>query len=156
MTIFGIDAASYQGNVDWAVVDQSTDFGAEKVSEGIKYANPFWPAAKAALLARAKATGFVPLAYFFMDAGATGTAQADWFAANAGNLDGFGISIDLERAPDGSPTEAQAREAVGRIRQLYPHHRIGGYAPHWYTGAASLTFFDWTWASEYKIGRAHV
>lgn len=152
MTIFGIDAASYQGNVNWAEVDNSTDFGAEKVTEGTKYANPFWPAAKAALAARAKATGFVPLAYFFMDATKTGTEQADWFAANAGELDGFGISIDLERAPDGSPTMEQAREAVTRVRAHYPHHKIGGYAPHWYTGTADLTFFDWTWASEYVLG----
>jgi GH25 family lysozyme M1 (1,4-beta-N-acetylmuramidase) len=152
VTIFGIDASSFQGNVNWAVTDESTEFGAEKVTEGTKYANPYWPAAKPALLARAKASGFIPLAYFFMDATGTGTEQADWFAANAGDLTGFGIAIDLERAADGSPTTAQAREAVARVREHYPHHPVGGYAPHWYTGSADLTFFDWTWASEYVAG----
>lgn len=158
MTIFGIDASSFQGNVNWVQVDASTDFGAEKVTEGAPlpgrpgYVNPYWPAAKAALQQRAKASGFVPMAYMFMDASPAGAPQAEWFHVNAGDLTGFGIAVDLERAPDGSPSVQAARDCVARLRQLYPHHPIGGYAPHWYTGSADLTFFDWTWASSYVSG----
>ena len=150
--IFGIDAASFQGNVNWAQVDRICDFGAEKVTEGTSYTNPFWPAAKQAMLARAKASGFVPLAYMFLDAVESGTAQANHFHDKAGNLAGFGLVIDVERAPNGTPTLAQAREAAQRLRQLYPSHPIGGYIPHWFSGARDVTFVDWTWASQYVGG----
>jgi hypothetical protein len=46
----------------------------------------------------------------------------------------------------------QARDAVAELRRRYPGHPVGGYAPHWYTGGADLSFFDWLWASEYASG----
>jgi len=152
MTIFGIDASSNTGSVGWAAVDAGTGFGFEKVTEGTHYANPFWPAAREALDACAKATGLVPGAYLFLDAGAPGAAQADWFASRAGNLDGFAIAADFERAPDGPPSVQQARACVARLRQHYPGHPVGLYAPHWFTGGEDLTFGDWLWASSYVIG----
>lgn len=124
--------------------------GAEKVTEGAGYTNPYWPAARAGLL-QVAAHGFVPLAYMFLDAGPSGTAQAQYFAKQGGNLSSFGIAVDLERS-SGSPTVAQAQDAVAELRRLYPAHPIGGYAPHWYTGGADLSFFDWLWASEYVTG----
>ena len=45
---FGIDASSFQGNVNWARTDSSTSFGWEKVTQGSRgtasrgYVNPFW------------------------------------------------------------------------------------------------------------------
>jgi GH25 family lysozyme M1 (1,4-beta-N-acetylmuramidase) len=152
MTIFGIDASSNTGSVNWAAADPETGFGFEKVTEGTHYANPFWPAAREALSARAKATGLVPGAYLFLDAGASGAAQADWFASCAGNLDGFAIAADFERAPDGPPALGQAQACVARLRSHYPHHPIGLYAPHWFTGGEDLSFGDWLWASSYVIG----
>ena len=151
-SIFGIDAASFQGNVDWARVDSVCEFGAEKVTEGTDYVNPYWPVAKAALAARAKATGFVPMAYLFLDAVESGAAQAEYFASKAGQLIGWGIVVDLERAPNGSPSIAQARDARNWLKKRYTTHPIGGYAPHWYTGSNDLSFFDWTWASSYVGG----
>jgi GH25 family lysozyme M1 (1,4-beta-N-acetylmuramidase) len=150
--IFGIDASSFQGNVNWAEVDRACDFGAEKVTEGTGYENPFWPVAKQAMLARAHASGFVPMAYMFLDAGERGEAQADWFASKAGSLDGFAIVIDVERASDGSPTLTQAKDAATRLRQHYPRHPIGGYIPHWFSGSRDLGFVDWLWASSYVGG----
>lgn len=146
--IFGIDASSAQGNVNWAATDKVTAFGAEKVTEGTNYVNPFWPAAKAFMTLRARSDGFLPIAYLFLDAG-SGTAAADWFAQHAGNLDSFGIAVDLERAPNGSPTLAEARDCVARLRHHYPRHPVGIYAPHWYTGNGDITFADWLWASNY-------
>lgn len=148
MTIFGIDASSAQGNVNWAATDKVTAFGAEKVSEGAGYVNPFWTAAKAFMTLRARTDGFLAIAYLFLDAG-SGTAAADWFAQHAGNLDGFGIAVDLERAPNGSPTLAEARDCVARLRQHYPGRPIGIYAPHWYIGNGDISFADWLWASNY-------
>jgi hypothetical protein len=125
--------------------------GAEKVSEGTGYANPRWPAAKPAMKAAA-AHGFVPMAYLFMDAVAPGAAQAQHFASLAGDMTGFGVVIDFERAPNGSPTLAQAEACASELRSVYPGVPIGGYCPHWYTGGESLAFCDWLWASEYVNG----
>lgn len=146
-----VDCASYQGAPDWARVAATCGGGAEKVTEGTSYVNPRWGPAKPVMRALGN-HGFVPLAYMFLDATATGAAQASHFAAVAGDLAGFGIVVDGERAPDGSPTMQQARDAVGQLRRSYPGHPVGGYFPHWYTGGEDLSFVDWLWASEYVSG----
>src|SRR5258707_12879293 len=69
MVMYGIDASSAQHDVDWATVDASTGFGFEKVSQGRGYVNPNWPLAASAMAARAKASGFVPGAYLFLEQG---------------------------------------------------------------------------------------
>lgn len=149
-----VDCASFQGDPDWGKVAAVCRGGAEKVTEGAgatAYVNPRWAAAKSAMLQVAK-HGFVPLAYLFLDAVESGGSQADWFARNAGDLTGFGIVIDGERAPNGSTTRAQAVDAKRELNKLYPQHPIGGYLPHWFTGGEDLTFVDWLWASEYVSG----
>lgn len=149
--IYGPDCSSFQGSPDWARVSAVCRFGAEKVTEGLTYVNPRWAAAKPAML-RVARHGFVPLAYLFLDAKGSGGAQAEFFAKHAGSLSGFGIVVDFERAPDGSPSHAQAVDATRELRKLYPRHPVGGYAPHWFTDSQSLTFCDWLWASEYVLG----
>lgn len=144
-----VDCASFQGSPDWARAAAVCIGGAEKVTEGTSYVNPRWAGAKPAMKA---VRGFVPLAYLFVDAVLAGSAQARFFAQAAGDLTGFGIVLDLERAPNGSPTIAQAKDCADELRRLYPHHPIGGYCPHWYTGGAGLGFIDWLWASEYVNG----
>lgn len=150
--IYGIDGASFQGNIAWSAVDAVCAFGAEKVTEGNNYVNPFWSAAKPAMLARAKATGFVPIAYMFLDANSSGADQADHFATFAGSMDGFAIVVDVERSSTGSPTRLQTKRAVSRLRKHYPDHKIGGYAPRWFAGGWQLKFFSWIWASSYVTG----
>jgi GH25 family lysozyme M1 (1,4-beta-N-acetylmuramidase) len=147
---FLVDCASYQGVPAWAKVAAVCAGGAEKVTEGTAYVNPDWAASKAGLK-QVSAHGFVPLAYLFLDAGPSGAEQAVWFWKQAGDLTGFGIAVDLERS-SGSPTVAQAKDAVAELRRRYPGRPVGGYAPHWYTGGADLSFFDWLWASEYVNG----
>lgn len=144
------DCASFQGSPDWAKVAAVCAGGAEKVTEGTGYLNPRWAAAKPAMKAAAS-HGFVPLAYLFLDEGPSGAAQAQHFAASAGDLAGFGIAVDFERSA-GSPTIAQARDCTAELRRLYPGHPLGGYAPHWYTGGEDLSWCDWLWASEYVTG----
>lgn len=150
-TNFFVDCSSYQGVPAWNRVSAVCIGGAEKVSEGTGYTNPAWSASKAGLR-QVAAHGFVPVAYLFLDAGAGGAAQAQYFASEAGDLGGFGIAVDLERSPSGSPTRQQALDCVTELRRLYPGHPIGGYCPHWYTGGMDLSFFDWLWASEYVNG----
>jgi hypothetical protein len=105
---FGIDASSFQGNVNWARADSTTSFGWEKVTQGSRktasrgYVNPFWAGpsghSKRALAARAAATGFVPGGYLFLEAG-DGAGQADFFHAAAGDMAGFAIAVDVEPPP---------------------------------------------------------
>lgn len=148
---FGIDASSFQGNVNWGQAAKLTQFGAEKVTQGTGYLNPYWNAAKVSLLNEAKSGGFVPIAYLFMDAG-PGGPQADYFARQAGDLSKFAIAVDFERGASASPTLAQAQQCTAEVKKLFPGHPIGGYAPHWFTGGESLGFFDWLWASSYVNG----
>ena len=153
MTVtFAADGSSYQGQIDW-VATKAAGFGAgtEKASEGTDYANPFWPAARAALGAVASPS-FTPGAYHYLTAG-NGAGQADWFARQAGPIPGFVIWCDLERATAGTqPTVADARDFVTRLRAHYPGKRIGLYASESFTGAAKLTFADMLWSPHYVEG----
>jgi GH25 family lysozyme M1 (1,4-beta-N-acetylmuramidase) len=149
---FGPDCASYQGDVDWMAVSAVCRFGAEKVTEGTGYVNPRWESSKKAMAAVAERTRFVPVAYLFLDAMEPGAAQARFFAEHAGDLAGFGIAVDDERALNGDPTPAEARAAVAELHKLYPRHPVGGYAPHWFTGTEDLSYYDWLWASSYVAG----
>ena len=148
---YTVDCSSYQGSPDWSRVAAICGGGAEKVTEGTGYVNPYWGASKTGLLKVAR-YGFIPLAYLFLDAGESGGSQAEFFARSAGNLTGFGIVVDGERAPNGATTRAQAAEATAELRKLYPGHPIGGYYPHWFTGGENLAFTDWLWASSYVLG----
>lgn len=148
MTLFGIDASSFQGDVNWAQVDATTAFGFEKVTQGTNYVNPNWAHAKTGMANRAAATGFVPGAYLFLEQ-ADGAAQAVWFHKHAGNLDGFAIAVDVEPTGNSSPTLGQARACVAKLRQLYPGKPIVGYIPHWYWGGQDTTFVNVLWASNY-------
>jgi len=150
--MFGIDAASSQHDVDWATVDNSTGFGFEKVTQGTSYLNPYWAKAKPAMAARAKATGFVPGAYLFLNEG-NGAAQADWFAQNAGDLDGFMLAVDIEpwSAGHSRPTLQDGKDCVARLRHHYPAHPVGGYIPQWYWDSQDTTFCDWLWQSRYLL-----
>lgn len=160
MTIFGPDGASFQGDINWAEVDSSCDFGWEKVTQSVGYVNPRWAAAKPAMLARAKATGFVPGAYLFLEHGATGAAQAEAFARSAGDLTGFAIAIDgepttMQGGGQSRPRITDVNACALRLRELYPHHPIGGYLPEWYWGpVADFGDIDWLWASRYVNGSA--
>jgi len=153
MVMYGIDASSAQHDVDWATVDASTGFGFEKVSQGRGYVNPNWPLAASAMAARAKASGFVPGAYLFLEQG-NGAAQADWFAQHAGDLAGFALAVDIEPWPGGSsrPSLADGIACVTELRKLYPRHPVGGYIPQWYWDGADTTFCDWLWPSHYLTG----
>jgi GH25 family lysozyme M1 (1,4-beta-N-acetylmuramidase) len=155
MPIFGCDFSSFQGNPDWAAVDRETAFGWEKATQGTWYVNPYWNGPKghnkSAMAARESASGFIPGAYHFLEAG-NAAAQADHFASHAGNLAGWAIMVDVEPTAASRPTLADARAFVSRCRKHYPHHRITGYIPKWYWGNRDTTFVDVLFASRYVSG----
>jgi len=175
---FLIDAASFQGDVNWWTVAIGCAGGWEKATQGTTYVNPYWATAQPAMAAQIP-RGFTPGAYVFMEAG-DGAAQADWFASHAGNLDGFGLAVDAEPSyglrrlahvhPEvhtadpvmaasiilratSAPTEAQVRACVARLRHHYPGKPIGGYLPEWFWGLRDTTFVDYLWASNYVAGQ---
>ena len=152
MTVtFHADGSSYQGNINWATVRKAGfGGGAEKVTQGTTYENPDWPAARAALLAEA-GPEFTPGAYLYLTAG-NGAGQADYFASKAGNIPGFVIWVDLERAAGVSPSVTDARDCTARLRVHYPHNRVGIYAGESFTGTAYLTFADLLWSPHYVTG----
>jgi hypothetical protein len=160
VTLFGNDASKWQGDVRWGPVDASMAFGWEKVTEGPGrglpggYVNERWRPEKPEMAARAKASGFIPGGYLFLAQG-NGAGQAEFFARAAGNMDGWAIAVDVEprEATGSKPTLADARLCVTRLRELYPHHPIGGYIPRWYWGDRSTTFVDYLWASHYVEGQ---
>lgn len=152
MTVtFAADGSSYQGLIDWRAT-KAAGFGAgtEKITEGLGYLNPYWPANRAALLAAA-GLSFVPGCYHYLTAG-DGAGQADFFAHNAAAIPGFVIWVDLERGAGPSPTVGDARDFVTRLRLHYPGKRIGVYAGHSFTGSESLTFADMLWSPRYVPG----
>ncbi len=153
MTItFAADGSSWQGLIDWPAV-KAAGYGAgtEKVTQGLGYLNPCWPAGRASLRAAAGPT-FVPGAYHYLTAG-DGAGQADFFASSAGAIPGFVIWCDLERAPAGAqPTVADAHAFVSRLRLHYPSKRIGVYASASFTGTAPLAFADMLWTPHYVEG----
>jgi lysozyme len=150
---YGVDGSSGQGRMPWDVIDEGTAFGWEKFTEGTGYVNPYAADAKTQMIARKKATGFVPGGYMFLLEG-NGAAQAQWFAEQAGDMSELGIAVDIEPEPRiGSfPAMADALACVRELRTLFPGHPIGGYIPPWYWGHQRATFVDWRWASIYVGG----
>lgn len=151
MTVtFIADGSSWQGNIPWAALKRA-GFGAgvEKATQGTSYENPFWPASRAALAAAA-GPDFTPNCYLFLEAG-NGAAQADWFAACAGNIAGFVIWVDRERSAT-FPSIADTQECVARLRHHFPRNRIGLYSSRLNTGGDSLTFADLLWSPAYVFG----
>jgi len=149
MTLFGPDASSFQGDVNWGAVDSSMAFGFEKVTQGTGYINPRWQPEKPEMLARARATGFVPGAYLFLEQG-NGSGQADFFHRVAGDLTGFALAVDIEPSTS-RPDMVTARSCVSRLRHLYPGKPVIGYIPRWYWGNQDTTFVDVLWASNYVV-----
>lgn len=153
MTLFFGDTSSNNGAVDLKAASADLAGCMIKVTQGVNYVNPDW-AGQSQEAEDLSANGtFVPGAFHFAD-GSAGIEQARWFARHAGHLWGWMIVIDVERnsGGGGSATIADARAIVAELRKLYPFHRIGGYAPHWYTGDAGLRFFDFIIASSYVEG----
>jgi GH25 family lysozyme M1 (1,4-beta-N-acetylmuramidase) len=158
VTIFGNDASKWQGNVSWDQVDQTMEFGFEKVSEGPGkgipngYVSERWRPEKPEMAARAEASGFIPGGYLFLAEG-NGARQADFFADAAGDMSGFAIVVDVEpREPLSHPTMIDARSCVARLRSRYPGHPIGGYIAPWFWGNQDTTFVDYVWKSRYVPG----
>jgi len=153
MTLFFGDSSSNNGpDVNLKAASKVLAGCMIKVTQGVNYVNPDWAAQSAQAEELAADGDFVPGAFLFAD-GSAGAAQAQWFAEHAGHLWGWMIVVDVERNSVGSsPTIADARAIAAELRKLYPFHKIGGYAPHWYTGQAGLRFFDFIIASAYVEG----
>src|SRR5258707_13591572 len=127
--IFGVDAASMQQRVDWPTVDSITAFGFEKTTQGTGYTNPYWADAKTQMLARAAATGFVPGANMFLEQG-NATAQANHFAAVAGDLDGLPLFPAILPTGSSHPTLPDPTTCLRPLLAPSPHQPAARTLPH--------------------------
>jgi len=153
--LYGIDVASYQGNVDWkAAYRFGIRFGFSKVTEGTRYLNPTWHHNLAGMTNLG--SGFVPGAYHFLARG-DAVAQARYFVQAVGGpatCRRLMIALDVEPASS-RPTAGDAKTWVAEFRRLVPGHPVIGYVPGWYhtqLGHPDLTFLDTLWQSNYVTG----
>jgi GH25 family lysozyme M1 (1,4-beta-N-acetylmuramidase) len=153
VTIYGVDVASYQGNPDWAQVHASgISFGFSKVTQGTGYVNPTWGHNRAGMLAQ-PAAGFLPGAYHFLEEG-NAVAQVAHFLANAGDLSGMAVGLDIEPATS-RPSVATAHAWVTEFHRRTGNHPVLSYFPAWYwqqLGDPNISFADPIWQSEYVSG----
>jgi lysozyme len=100
-SVQGIDAASYQGNVNWKATGRQ--FGFEKATEGTGYSNPYF----AGNWANMKAAGVIRGAYHFGHPGTDATTQADFFVNTVKPVSG-----DLQMALDIEVTDGRTSSQV--------------------------------------------
>lgn len=100
----GIDVASWQGNIDWASVNQSQEFAFVKATEGLGYQNPQYTHD----IQQARANGLLVGAYHYARPNTDPVAQAAEFAAayNAHPQD-LPPVMDLEQTDGLGPVELQ-------------------------------------------------
>lgn len=150
MTIYGVDVASYQGQVSWSsVYSAGIRFGFSKVTESTSYVNPTWAHNRAGMFDLGD--GFLGGAYHFLHGG-SGAAQARYFLSKAGDVSQLAVALDVEAS---GADAATSREWVAEFKDRTGGHPVIGYYPRWYweqTGRPDLSFFDTIWQSAYVSG----
>lgn len=158
MTLAGIDVSRHQGYVDWTAVARAKDFAFVKATDGIRY--PYigwfrenWP--------RLRATeGIVAGAYHWLT-GADPAAQARYFVAELGNVDGVLCALDVERDTDGSfPTIDKVRGFATEFARLTDGHPLVIYSGSWfwksYLGNPRGVDLGPLWHAEYETSQAEI
>jgi lysozyme len=99
----GIDAASYQGNINWtSVKNAGLAFGFEKATEGTTYTNPYF----ARNWANMKSAGIIRGAYHFGHPGVSATSQADYFVNTVHPVSGdLQMALDIEVTDGRTPSQ---------------------------------------------------
>ncbi|MGI8457603.1 MAG: lysozyme [Propionibacteriaceae bacterium] len=102
--VYGIDVASYQGNLNWTSYrSQGKQFAYVKATEGTSYRNPYF----ARQYGGSAKAGMIRGAYHFaIPSRSSGAAQADYFVARGGGWSRDGKTLpgvlDIEYNPYGS------------------------------------------------------
>jgi hypothetical protein len=102
-SIQGIDAASYQGSINWTSVHNAgLTFGFEKATEGTSYVNPYF----ARNWANMKANGIIRGAYHFGHPSLSATTQADFFINTVKPVSGdLQMALDIEVTDGRTPSQ---------------------------------------------------
>jgi lysozyme len=116
--IQGIDAASYQGNVNWGSVKSSgRTFGFEKATEGTTYTNPYF----AYNWSHMKSAGIIRGAYHYGHPGTSATAQANYFVSKVSPVSGdLQMMLDIEVTDGVGPSGVWSwiQTFIARIKTL--------------------------------------
>ncbi|QGU01075.1 Lysozyme M1 precursor [Corynebacterium kalinowskii] len=138
----GIDVASWQGNIDWASVNQSQEFAFVKATEGLGYQNPQYTTD----IQQSRTNGLIVGAYHYARPGTDPVAQAAEFAAayNAHPQD-LPPVMDLEQTDGLNPDQLQAwtRTFLGETERLTGRKPIVyTYRYFWQQDMANTTEFN--------------
>jgi lysozyme len=114
----GIDAASFQGSINWASVKSSgRAFGFEKATEGTGYTNPDF----ASNWANMKAHGIIRGAYHYGHPSVDPTAQANFFVNTVKPVSGdLQMALDIETTDGRTPSQVWSwiQTFIARIKTL--------------------------------------
>ncbi|WP_326798453.1 lysozyme [Streptomyces sp. NBC_01808] len=132
-TVEGVDVSSHQGNVNWSTLwNAGNRFAYVKATEGTSYKNPYF----AQQYNGSYNVGMIRGAYHFaLPNGASGAAQADYFASNGGGWSRDGKTLpgvlDIEYNPYGATcyglSQASMRSWISSFLTRY-RERTGRYA----------------------------
>ncbi|MEJ5927840.1 glycoside hydrolase family 25 protein [Corynebacterium sp. H128] len=138
----GIDVASWQGNIDWATVNNSQDFAFVKATEGIGYQNPQY----AQDIQQAKDNGLTVGAYHYARPGTDPVAQAAEFAAAyKAHPQDLPPVMDLEQTDGLAPEQLQewTRTFLGETERLTGRKpMVYTYRYFWQQDMANTTEFS--------------
>ncbi|MEV5944250.1 glycoside hydrolase family 25 protein [Streptomyces sp. NPDC051994] len=146
MGIYGQDWASYQS----ATPDTSgLSFAFVKVTEGLSYINPEWPAQRD----HAKANGLVWGAYHYPHMANSPQAEADYFLAQVNWQPGDLVVLDWEGYDNANANVSKANQAAYKdawlkyVKTKLPHNPVGMYAntDYWRNVDRTGYFGDFLW-----------
>ncbi len=146
MSVKGIDVSSYQAT-DYSTSGLSFVF--IKITEGLSYVNPKWPAQRTTARKAGLATGF----YHYPHIANSPTAEADHFLAQIALAKGDIIALDWEWYGQ-SVTAAQARAYkktwLAHVKAKAPGHRVGLYVDrtNWTTVDTDSNCGDFLWIAD--------
>ncbi len=146
MSVKGIDVSSYQAT-DYPTAGLSFVF--IKITEGLSYVNPKWPAQRTTARKAGLATGF----YHYPHIANSPTAEADHFLAQIALAKGDLIALDWEWYGQ-SVTDAQARAYkkswLAHVKAKAPGHQVGLYVDrnNWTTVDTDSDCGDFLWIAD--------
>ena len=146
MGIYGQDWASYQSD---APDTSGLAFFFTKITQGMGYENPRWPAQ----YAHGRSAGLVPGKYHYPNMGNSPAAEADYFLAHAHVQPGDMVALDWEgydKANQGVPKSTQAAYKdvwLKYVKSKLPHNPVGMYCNTDYWRGVDHTGFygDFLW-----------
>jgi len=135
--LLGNDISKWQGEINWEVYKNNTNFCILKASEGTGYTDP-----KFYSYQTAASVNNIPLGYYHFarpDLGNSAEAEADWFIKVIGEIrEGELLCLDFEPQWNGNPV-VWSKNFLDRVAS-----RLNGYKCPIYLNQSQITSWDWS------------